>query len=112
MSPEGSDYRYAEDVRVKNKIIRKTRLEALKQLQSEVDLSDIDGDLKAKAQFIQAPLENMVETGEISAVQVDVPGGQDILKTETLELVIRYVPRGTIREIVIDLGVNNPGAAS
>ena len=112
MSPEGSDYRYAEDVRVKNKIIRKTRLEALKQLQSEVDLSDIDGDLKAKAQFIQAPLENMVEAGEISAVQVDVPGGQDILKTETLELVIRYVPRGTIREIVIDLGVNNPGAAS
>ena len=54
----------------------------------------------------------MVESGEISEVQVDVPGGQDILKTETLELVIRYVPRGTIREIVIDLGVNNPGAAS
>ncbi len=112
VSPEGSDYRYAEDVRVKNKIIRKTRLEALKQLQSEVDLSDVDGDLAAKAKFIQAPLEDMVAAGEISAVEVAVPEGQDILKTETLELIIRYVPRGTIREIVIDLGVNNPNTAS
>ncbi len=108
MAPDGSDYRYAEDVRVKNKIIRKTRAEALKQLQGDVDLSDVDGDLAAKAQFIQAPLEKMVEAGEISAVQVQVPSGQDILKTETLELIIRYVPRGTIREIVIHLGVSNP----
>lgn len=112
MGPEGSDYRYAENVRVKNKIIRKTRIEALKQLQSDVDMADIDGDLAAKALFIQAPLEDMVTAGEISSVQVTVPEGQDILTTETLELVIRYVPRGTIREIVIDLGVNNPNVAT
>lgn len=110
MSPEGSDYRYAEDVRVLNKIIRKTRVEALKQLQGGVDLSDVDGDLDAKAKFIAVPLETMVTDGEISSVQVTVPAGQDILRTETLQLVIRYVPRGTIREIVIDLGVTNPNA--
>ncbi len=113
MSPEGSDYRYAEDVRVKNKIIRRTRLEALKQLQSDVDLEDVSGDLAAKAQFIQAPLEDMVEAGEISSVQVVVPDGQkeEILKTGTMHLVIRYVPRGKIREIVIDLGVTSTTAA-
>lgn len=110
MSPEGSDYRYAEDVRVKNKIIRKTRKEALLQLQSDVDMEDVDGDLSAKAQFIQAPLEDMVKDKEISSVQITVPEGQDILVTETMQVIIRYAPRGKIREIVIDLGVRNPNA--
>ncbi|MBV1817645.1 DUF2586 domain-containing protein [Bacteroidales bacterium MSK.15.36] len=110
MSPDGSDYRYAEDVRVKNKIIKKTRKEALLQLQSDVDMEDVDGDLASKAQFIQAPLEDMVKDKEISAVFVTVPEGQDILVTETMHIIIRYVPRGKIREIVIDLGVTNPNA--
>lgn len=110
MSPEGSDYRYAEDVRVKNKIIRKTRKEALLQLQSDVDMEDVDGDLAAKAQFIQAPIEDMVRDKEISSVLITVPEGQDILVTETMEVIIRYAPRGKIREIIIDLGVRNPNA--
>jgi len=38
MGPEGTDYRYAEDVRVLNKIIRETRKTALLQLQSDIDL--------------------------------------------------------------------------
>lgn len=111
MSPDRSDFRYAEDVRVKNKIIRKTRKEALLQLQADVDLEDVDGDLAAKAEFIKAPLDDMVENKEISSVSVEVPDGQDILVTETMEVVIRYVPRGKIREIVIDLGVSNPNAS-
>ncbi|MPM66702.1 hypothetical protein SDC9_113613 [bioreactor metagenome] len=110
MSPDGSDYRYAEDVRVKNKIIKKTRKEALLQLQSDVDMEDVDGDLAAKGQFIQAPLEDMVKDKEISSVSINVPEGQDILVTETMHIIIRYVPRGKIREIVIDLGVSNPNA--
>lgn len=110
MCPDGSDYRYAEDVRVKNKIIRKTRKEALLQLQSDVDMEDVDGDLAAKAQFIQAPLEDMVKDKEISSVQITVPEGQDILVTETMQVIIRYAPRGKIREIMIDLGVRNPNA--
>ncbi|MCQ4924086.1 DUF2586 domain-containing protein [Tissierella carlieri] len=110
MCPDGSDYRYAEDVRVKNKIIKKTRKEALLQLQSDVDMEDVDGDLAAKGKFIQAPLEDMVKDKEISSVSINVPEGQDILVTETMHIIIRYVPRGKIREIVIDLGVSNPNA--
>lgn len=110
MSPERSDFRYVEDVRVKNKIIRKTRKEALLQLQADVDLEDVDGDLAAKAEFIKAPLDDMVEKKEISSVSIEVPAGQDILVTETMEVIIRYVPRGKIREILIDLGVSNPNA--
>lgn len=108
MSPDGSDYRYAEDVRVKNKIIRETRKEALKQLQSDVDMEDVQGSLEAIAKFIETPLGAMVRKKEISSARIIVPEGQDILVTETLRVVIRYVPIGHVREIEIDIGMENP----
>ena len=110
MGPEGTDYRYAEDVRVLDKIVRVTRVEALKQLQSDVDLDNLEADLNAKAQFIRAALETMVENKEISAVTVTIPEDQDILTDEIFRIIIRYVPRGKLREIVIDLGMENPAA--
>lgn len=112
MCPEGSDYRYAEDVRVRNKIMRLTRKSALKRLQEDVDMKDVDADLLAKAAFIIADVEaQMVDKGEISSIRVTVPAGQNILQTETLEMVIRYLPKGKIREMVIDLGMENPYAS-
>lgn len=111
MCPEGSDYRYAEDVRVLNKVIRMTRKEALLQLQADIDMEDPEGDLAAKAQFIQAPIEDMITAKEISSVSIIIPTGQDILATETLHIIVRYVPHGKIRAIEIDVGVNNPYAA-
>lgn len=108
MAPEGSDYRYAEDVRVKNKLIRQTRKEALQQLQSQVDMSDVQGSLEAIAKFIETPIDEMVRAKQISSGRIEVPEDQDILTTETLEVVIRYVPVGRIREIAIDLGMENP----
>lgn len=108
MAPEGSDYRYAEDVRIKNKIIRETRKEALVQLQSEVDMSNVQGSLETIAKFIETPLDEMVRSKEISAARIMVPEDQDILVTETLQVIIRYVPVGRIREIQIDIGMENP----
>ncbi len=112
MGPEDSDFRYAEDVRVKNKIIRLTRQAALKQLQADVDLENVDADLEAKAKFITADVEKqMVDKKEISSLRVIVPTGQDILRTERMEMQIRYVPIGKIREIAISLGMENPYAS-
>ncbi|EJW16256.1 DUF2586 domain-containing protein [Paenibacillus alvei] len=108
MAPEGSDYRYAEDVRIKNKLIRQTRKEALIHLQSEVDMTDVQGSLETIAKFIETPIDEMVRNKEISAGRITVPAGQDILTTEKLEVIIRYVPVGHIREIRIDLGMENP----
>lgn len=110
LCPENSDYRYAEDVRVKNKLIRVTRKEALLLLQEDVDMSDMQGDLEAKAKFIQSPADHMVDVKEISSVTITVPENQNILVDETLHVIIRYVPIGKIREIVIDLGMHNPNA--
>lgn len=108
MAPEGSDYRYAEDVRVKNKIMRETRKEALMQLQSDVDMADVQGSLETIAKFIETPLDDMVRAKEISSARIEVPEGQDILTTETLSVIIRFVPVGHVREIDIDLGMENP----
>lgn len=110
MSSDTSDYRYCEDVRVLNKLKRVIRQEALFHLQSDIDMDDIDGDLATKAKFIQTPADEMVRVKEISSVEVSIPPNQDILKTETLELVLRYVPRGKIREIIVRLGMKRPAA--
>lgn len=112
MCPEDSDFRYAEDARVKNKIIRLTRMAALQRLQEDVDPENVDADLAAKAEFITADVEKqMVDKKEIASLHISIPSGQDILRTETMEMEIRYVPMGKVREIKINLGMQNPYAS-
>ncbi len=106
MSPDGSDYRYAEDVRVRNKIIRETRKKALLFKNDDIDLEDIQGELEARAKFIAAPLDRMVDHKEISSYEIIVLDGHEktFLEDETMRVKIRYLSRGYIREIEIDLG--------
>lgn len=113
MGAEGTDYRYAEDVRVLNKIIRETRKTALLQLQTDIDLEKPEADLKAKTLFIQAPLDQMVTDREISSAEVTVPDDavETVITEGTLRLTIRYVQRGIIRNIEIDVGRRNPYAS-
>lgn len=111
MSPDGSDYRYAEDVRVKNKITREVRKEALQLLQDDIDLEDIQNELETRAKFMQTPLDDMVKLKEISSATITVPEGQDIITTEKMAVTVRYVSRGYLREIEIDLGRTKPSAS-
>lgn len=111
MSPDGSDYRYAEDARVKNKIIREVRKEALQLLQDDIDLNDQQNELENRAKFLQAPLDDMIDANEISSANILVPTDQDIIATEKMSVIIRYVSRGYIRSIDIDLGRTKPSAS-
>lgn len=113
LGPEGTDFVYAEDVRVVNKIIRETRKEALLQLQSDIDLENPSADLKAKVEFIKAPLDRMVRDKEISSAEITIPddAAESILTSGELFLTIRYVQRGIIRSIEIDVGKRNPYAS-
>ncbi len=113
MGPDGTDYRYAEEVRTLNKVIRETRKTALLQLQSDIDLEKPEADLKAKILFIQAPLDQMVADREISSAEVTAPDDavETIITEGTLRLTIRYVQRGIIRNIEIDVGRRNPYAS-
>ncbi len=110
MSPDGSDYRYAEDVRVKNKIIKEVRKDALQLLQDDIDLEDVQNELETRAKFMQTPLDDMVRLKEISSATITVPEGQDIIATEKMSVIVRYVSRGYIREIEVDLGRTKPGS--
>lgn len=110
MGAEDTDYRYAEDVRVLNKIIRETRKTALLQLQTGIDLEKPDADLKAKVCFIQTPLDKMVTDKEISSASITIPANavESIINNGTLLLEIRYMQRGIIRSIEINVGRKNP----
>lgn len=110
MCPDGSDYRYAEDVRVKNKIIRETRKEGLLILNDDIDLEDVQGELEARAKFMFTPLQRMIDDKEISSAVITVPEGQaaTIIEDETMRVKIRYLSRGYIREVEVDLGRSRP----
>ncbi len=111
MSPDGSDYRYAEDVRVLNKIVRETRKEGIQILSDDFDLEDVQGELETRAKFMFTPLQRMIDNNEISSAEIIVPEGQEdtIIEDETMRVKIRYVSRGYIREIEVDLGRAKPG---
>lgn len=102
--------RYAEDVRVKNKIIRETRKEGLLLLNDDIDLEDVQGELETRAKFMFVPLQRMIDAKEISSAEITVPEGQaeTILEDETMRVKIRYVSRGYIREVEVDLGRAQP----
>ncbi|HWS42598.1 MAG TPA: DUF2586 domain-containing protein [Pseudoflavonifractor sp.] len=110
MCPDGSDYRYAEDVRIKNKIIRETRKEGLLVLNDDIDLEDVQGELETRAKFMFGPLQRMIDAKEISSAQIIVPEGQTeaIIEEEKMRVKIRYVSRGYIREVEVDLGRTRP----
>lgn len=112
MCPEGSDYKYAERIRTTNKIEREVRTQLLTQMQTTVDIDNLDAELAAIAELAMAPIDTMVDRKEISSARIVVPDDQDILGSETLQLVIRYVPVGHIREIEVDLGMENPYATT
>ena len=101
---------YAEDVRVKNKIIRETRKEGLLLLNDDIDLEDVQGELETRAKFMFVPLQRMIDAKEISSAEITVPEGQEetILEDETMRVKIRYVSRGYIREVEVDLGRAQP----
>lgn len=89
-----------------NKIIRETRKEAIPLLKDDIDLEDVQGELETRAKFIFPPLQKMIDAKEISAAEITVPDGQEatIVDDETMRVTIRYVSRGYIREIEVDLG--------
>ena len=107
MSPDGSDFRYIEDVRVVNKIVREVRKAGLPLLQEDIDVEDTQGELERRAKYMETPLDDMVRNKEISSAQITVPEGQDIIKDERMDVIVRYVSRGYIRTIHVDIGRSN-----
>ena len=90
--------------------IRETRKEGLLLLNDDIDLEDVQGELETRAKFMFVPLQRMIDAKEISSAEITVPEGQaeTILEDETMRVKIRYVSRGYIREVEVDLGRAQP----
>ena len=58
------------------------------------------------------PLQRMIDNKEISSAQIIVPEGQtqDIVENEKMRVKVRYVSRGYIREVEVDLGRSMPSS--
>ena len=67
MSPEGSDYAYAEDVRVSNRLVRAVRAEALNELQVEIDPGDIETSITNIQEQLNTPVEDAIRDKIISS---------------------------------------------
>lgn len=112
LSPDGSDYRYAEDVRVLNKIIRETRKKGLDLMNDDIDMEDIQGELETRCKFLFEPLQRMIDAKEISAAEIILMDGHEetFIEDETMRVKIRYLSRGYIREVYVDLARRRPNA--
>lgn len=113
MSPEGSDYSYAEDVRVSNRLVKAVRAKALDELQVEVDPGDIETSITNIQEQINTPVEDAVRDKVISSGSVTIDTENlNILVDEKLDINITYVPMGHVREMNLTFAVENPYAAS
>lgn len=113
MSPEGSDYSYAEDVRVSNRLVKAVRAKALDELQVEVDPGDIETSITNIQEQLNTPVEDAVRDKVISSGSVTIDTENlNILVDEKLDINITYVPMGHVMEMNLTFAVENPYAAS
>lgn len=111
LSPENSDFRYAEEVRVLNRIVRDIRITALGKLQGEIDTANLESDLARIQAELNVPIDKAVSDQIISSGDVTVDNDTDILADEEINLHVTYVPKGHIRAINATVAVSNPYTA-
>jgi len=111
-APQGSNYRYAEDVRVANRLVKEVRIKALQELQTEIDLSDAKVSLISVQENINVPVEKAIREGIISDGRVEIEDVESVnlFETETVDIAVRYIPKGHLREINLKFSVENPYA--
>lgn len=105
---EGS-FRYMEDVRVLDRIIKDVRLQALDNLQIEVDPTQIKAGLAILEQNLNIPIDKAVNDGIIAKGEVTLETENvNILKDESINAHVSYVPMGHLRTINVTFSVYNP----
>ena len=106
--PPESDFSILPYRRVMDKAVTLVRRVLLPGVQETVDPVDLELSLSHRLAKAQAPLNGMRVAGEISSGRVVIPPGQDVLSTRRLIVQVRVIPLGYAREIVLDIGFENP----
>jgi len=113
MSDPNSDFKKSAFRLVGDKASRIARLAGLSFVKVDIDPADVQGSTAALANSISQNIDTqMFGNGEIAApVGVVIPGGQDILATETIIVQLSITPFGHSSFIQIELGLVNPLAS-
>ena len=109
LAPEGSDFSYAEDVRVLNRLVKEVRKQALKLLQMEIDPEEIESSVAVIQEELNIPVERAVQEKIISTGRIELDTENlDILADESMDVRMTYVPMGHVREFNVTFAVENP----
>ena len=103
-----SDYAYIENSRTIHKAIRGVNAAVLPQLSSPLYVQP-NGTLRPDtvgffSSLITRPLVAMENAGELSGFSVEIDPNQNVLATSILNVVIKLLPVGVAREIIVQLG--------
>ncbi|MBR4199239.1 MAG: DUF2586 family protein [Bacteroidales bacterium] len=106
---ESSDYAYIENVRSIDKATRGIRKQLLPYVNAPLKVDSSTGKLDSTmVAFYESTaahaVEDMQKAGELSGGSVAIDPEQNILATSTLNIVVKLVPVGVMREIVVTIG--------
>ena len=106
---ESSDYAYIENVRSIDKATRGIRKQLLPYVNAPLKVDASTGKLDSTmVAFYESTaahaVEDMQKAGELSGGKVTIDPEQNILATSTLNIVVKLVPVGVMREIVVTIG--------
>lgn len=106
-----SDFAYIENNRTIDKAIRGINKVLLPKVSGPAYIDPESGKLdfttiKALEALADDVLSQMKKDGELSGYKVEINPNQPILKTSKLEVVIKIVPVGTLRQIVVKIGLS------
>lgn len=104
-----SDYAYIESVRTIDKACRGVRANLLPYLNSPLKVDAETGKLaQSTVAFLQTTagraLEDMEKADELSGYVVEIDPEQNVISTSMLQVVIKQVPTGVMRNVNIKIG--------
>ncbi len=105
-----SDYAYLENNRTIDKALRGVYVKLLPSVSGPIYIDPSSGNISpdaiASLEAIAAmALEQMQRDGELSGFKIFINPVQNVLATSKLQVTIKIVPVGVLREIVVNLGL-------
>lgn len=107
-APSVSDFQYVEVRRPMDRACALVRNSALHFMQAEIDPTNLEKSFSAMEAYLSSPLAIMTGDGEIARGRVVIPRDQDVLATSKVRTKVRIVPMATMREIEVEIGLENP----
>ena len=109
MDSPTSDYAAIESVRTMDKAVRGIRTYLTPELGGNVYIDPNTGKLQSYTvshleTTANIPLEEMEKAGELSGYKAEIDAEQNVLSTSTIEVTIKNVPVGVVRNFKVKIG--------